>query len=378
MHKDTRVAIIGAGLSGATLACLLGRAGFDVAVYEQAPAFDRIGAGIHLSPNLIKIARRVGIEDALIEGGIVVDTFYSRDWQSGTTLFELPLGAASAVRYGAPYLTAHRGDLHKHLVEAVPPGLIRFGKKLAAIERGGARPRLVFEDGTREEADIVVGADGVKSKVREVLAGPSREMYIGSVAHRLMVPVERLKGPRPAACTKWWGQGRHILIYDITRARDEVYVVSSCPEPGLADLRTSIPCEPGEVLQAFSAFHPEVRAVIEAAPSATKWPIFDVDNMAHWSEGRLVLLGDSCHATRPYMAMGAAMAMEDAAVLARCLIGIGDADPAPAFAAYEHLRIPRTKRVQDVSNQNTFLKLPTDPSWAFCYDAFDEDLRLAA
>ena len=378
MHRETRVAIIGAGLGGATLGCLLGRAGFDVTVYEQAPGFERIGAGIHLSPNLIKIARRLGIEQALVAGGIVLDTFYSRDWQSGETLFQLSLGAEGEARYGAPYLTAHRGDLHKHLIDALDDRLVRFGKRLAAIERGGARPRLLFEDGTAAEADIVVGADGVKSKVREVLAGPSRETYIGSVAHRVMVPIERLNGFRPAACTKWWGQGRHILIYDITRARDEVYVVSSCPEPGLKDLRTSIPCEPGEVLGAFAAFHPEVRAVLEAAESATKWPIFDVDNMENWSDGRIVLLGDSCHATRPYMAMGAAMAMEDAAVLARCIIDVGDADPADAFAVYERLRIPRTKRVQEVSNQNTFLKLPSDPSWAFCYDAFEEGLQVAA
>ncbi len=375
MHKDTRVAIIGAGLGGATLAAVLKQAEFDVTVYEQAPGFERIGAGIHLSPNLIKIARRLGIEAALIEGGIVLDTFFSRDWQSGETLFKLDLGAVGAAKYGAPYLTAHRGDLHKHLVGALPDGLVQFGKRLVAIECGGGRPDLRFEDGTHVEADVVVGADGVKSKVRETLAGPSRETYIGSVAHRVMVPVDLLGGFRPAACTKWWGQGRHILIYDITRARDEVYVVSSCPDPDLKDLRTSIPCEPGEVLQAFQAFHPEVRHVLAAAPSATKWPIFDVDNMDRWSDGRIVLLGDSCHATRPYMAMGAAMAMEDAAVLARCLVEIGDNDPTESFAVYEHLRIPRTKRVQEVSNQNTFLKLPSDPSWAFCYDAFEQELR---
>lgn len=100
--------------------------------------------------------------------------------------------------------------------------------------------------------------------------------------------------------------------------------------------------------------------------------------MTRWSEGRITLLGDACHATRPYMAMGAAMAMEDAAVLARCLIELGDADPAPAFAAYERLRVPRTRLVQQVSNANTFLKLPSDPSWAFSYDALTDDLRAAA
>ncbi len=377
MSKTARIAIIGAGLGGATAAALLQRAGFDVHVFEQARAFDRIGAGIHLSPNLMSVARHLGVDRRLIDVGTVPDAFVSRAWDSGEILFELPLGDETVQRYGAPYLTVHRGDLHAALVSAVSPSSISYGRRLAAIDPKGKDISLHFDDGTSASADLVIGADGVSSRVREILTGPARHRYIGNVAHRCMVPMARITEFTLRSCTKWWGRDRHILIYFLDRDGTDAYVVSSCPDPNWTGGVSGVPCDPSELQSGFADFHPEVRHIISQATSVTKWPIYDVDTLDSWSCGNVVLLGDACHATRPYMAMGAAMAIEDGAILARCIVRTGIDHAPDAFALYEKLRIPRVKRVQSISNKNTFLRAPEDPTWAFRYDACTMPLELA-
>src|SRR4051812_3840799 len=167
MKRDTDIAVIGAGLGGLTVAGLLQRAGFRVRVYEQAPAFSRIGAGIHLSANVMLVMRRLGIEKALSDIGLHPDAFVSRKWDTGEILFELPFDLASEAHYGAAYINVHRGDLHAVLESALDHNTVAFGKKLREIDLAASRARLIFEAGEETEADIVIGADGVNSKVRE-------------------------------------------------------------------------------------------------------------------------------------------------------------------------------------------------------------------
>lgn len=369
MKRTVSIAVIGAGLGGMTAAGLLQRAGFSVRVYEQAPAFSRIGAGIHLSSNVMVVMRRLGIETALSDIGLHPDAFVSRQWDTGEILFELPFDAAHEAHYGAAYINVHRGDLHAVLESALSPGTVAFGKRLTDLAQAGDGLALRFADGDSATADLVIGADGVNSKVREYLFGPEKPRYTGHVAHRAIFPARLLNGLPIRACTKWWGRRNHILVYYMTQAREEVYLVTSAPQAEWTSEASFVPCDRDEFLAEFGGYHAELRQVIEAAPEVTKWPVLDREPVGRWHRGRVVLLGDAAHPLRPYMASGAAMAIEDAAVLARCIAERGTDDPADGFAWYEANRMPRVDKVQRISMVNTWLKTPTDPDWLFCYDA---------
>jgi 6-hydroxynicotinate 3-monooxygenase len=374
MDKTTRIAVVGAGLGGMTAAGLLQKAGFTVRIYEQAAAFSRVGAGIHFSSNVMLVMRRLGIEQALSAIGLHPDAFVSRKWDTGEILFELPLDPDSEAHYGAAYINVHRGDLHAVMETALTRGSLQFNKRLRGLDDMGDVVRLDFEDRTQVEADLVIGADGVNSKVREFVIGPGRPQYTGQVAHRAVFPSALLKGLPIRACTKWWGEGNHILVYYMTQTREEVYLVSSAPQPKWNETASFVPCDRDEFLAVFDGYHRELRRVIEAAPEVTKWPVFSRERISSWHKNRIVLLGDACHAMKPYMAAGAAMAIEDAAVLARCIGEIGRRRPAESFAWYEANRMPRVNKVQDISSQNTWLRQPVDPDWLFKYDACEAPL----
>jgi 6-hydroxynicotinate 3-monooxygenase len=373
MKRTTRIAVIGAGLGGATAAALLQREGFEVRLYEQARAFERIGAGIHVSANVMKVLAHLGADDRLSRIGIHPDAFTSRKWDTGEVLFELPLGETGEQKYGAGYITVHRSDLHAAVLDKVKPGSIAFGKRLVDVKLDRTAVHLKFGDETAAEADVVIGADGVNSKLREAVAGPSKARLTGAVAHRAIYPSTLLAGMELRNCTKWWGPNSHILIYYIEQSRNEIYLVTSAKGEWHSPAAWEV-CPREEVMRAFAGFHPEVRRVIETAPELTKWPILDIKPIDKWSAGNLVLLGDACHAITPYMASGAAMAIEDAAVLARCMLQSDDS--AAAFALYEANRMPRVRKVQMISAENSFLRHPTDPTWVFGYDAVTVPLQL--
>jgi 6-hydroxynicotinate 3-monooxygenase len=206
----------------------------------------------------------------------------------------------------------------------------------------------------------------VNSRLREAIVGPSKSRFTGAVAHRAIYPSALLGGMEVQNCTKWWGPNSHILIYYIEQSRNEIYLVTSAKGEWHSQASWEF-CSREEVAHAFEGFHPEVRRVIATAPQLTKWPILDIEPVDTWSKGRLVLLGDACHAMMPYMASGAAMAIEDAAVLARCLLHLDDYTG--AFALYQTTRWPRVDKVQRISAENSFLRYPTDPTWVFGYDA---------
>jgi salicylate hydroxylase/6-hydroxynicotinate 3-monooxygenase len=173
--------------------------------------------------------------------------------------------------------------------------------------------------------------------------------------------------------TKWWGSDRHIVIYYTTKAKSEVYFVTSVPEPAewLTRESWSAKGDVRELRRAYDGFHPEVLAVLDACPDCHKWAILERDPLPRWSEGRVALLGDACHPMTPYMAQGAATAIEDAAVLARCLEEVRGDDVAGAFRRYEAHRKPRTSRIQAISSANTWMKGGNeDTSWLYGYDAW--------
>jgi 6-hydroxynicotinate 3-monooxygenase len=348
------------------VAGFLQRAGFAITVYEQAPTFSRIGAGIILSANATKVLRRLGIEQDLIAAGIKAQSYVSRAWDTGAIQYEFEFDADSERRYGGTYVNVHRGDLHAVLEKAVAPGTIAFEHRLVDLQETGDGVRLVFENGTTVEADLVIGGDGIRSRVRDVLLGPEPPRFSGAVAHRAIFPTERLRGFKIPDCTKWWGRDRHILAYFMTRRRDEIYVIGVVPAASWESDAASLPSTREALFEAFGNFHGDLLRVLEAVDEVSVWPIFDRPRNDHWSGGRLVLLGDACHPVPPYMAAGGAMAVEDATILSRCLATFDE--PAEAFRCYEATRIARVGDVQRISLENSWMRGPTDTDWFYCYD----------
>jgi 6-hydroxynicotinate 3-monooxygenase len=366
MDRETRIAIIGAGLAGLTVAGLLQRAGFSVAVYEQSPNFSRIGAGIILGANVAKVLRRLDLEQAFAATGIRPDAFVSRDWKSGETLYELVFDAACEGRFDGPFVNIHRADLHGLLQRPLAPGTIRFGHRLAGIDQGVSAMTLSFENGMTVETDIAIGADGIRSKTRDIMLGAEEPRFVGRVAPRAVFPADRIGGGPIRDCTKWWGADRHALAYYMTARRDEIYVMAALPADSWDGDGSPIPGRRDEFVAAFDGSHPDLQRAVKATSDVTVWPICDRPRNDCWSMGGVVLMGDACHAVRPFMAAGGSMAIEDAAILSRCIAEFSD--PTTAFTRYAAVRIPRVADVQRISIENSWMHGPTETDWFFAYD----------
>ena len=372
------IAIVGAGIGGLAAASLLLKQGYNVTVYEQAQRFARVGAGIQQSPNVMKVHRGLGIEKRLRETAFAPCTSLNRDAITGDTTNEYPLGKDVEDRYGAPFLAMHRGDLHAALADLVPAEHISLNRKLKSIEQDGTKVSLFFEDGERMNVEAVIAADGGHSLIRDYVVGPEQPRFTGRVAYRTTFPVSLLKDVDIGQSrTKWWGPDRHIVIYYTTAKHDEVYFVTSTPEK--ADWITreswSTKGDLGELQDAFKTFHRDVRAVLAAAPEVHKWGIFERDPLPYWTKGRITLLGDACHPMTPYMASGAAMALEDAVILSRALNDAGSGGIEQAFRIYEATRLPRCSDVQAGSSANNWMRNATNPDWLYGYDAWTAPLE---
>jgi salicylate hydroxylase/6-hydroxynicotinate 3-monooxygenase len=272
----------------------------------------------------------------------------------------------------------HRADLHEALLSAVPEDIIHLNKKLVGLDQDTREVTLAFADGTSAHADAVVGADGIHSVVRDIIIGPDTPIHKGRIAYRAVYPSALLKGRDAGPSrTKWWGIDRHIVIYYTTSTRSEIYFVTSVPEAAewLTPESWSAKGDVKELRKAYEGFHSDVIAVLEACPDCHKWAILEREPLARWSDGRVVLLGDACHSMTPYMAQGAATAIEDAAILARCLDEAEGENIEKAFKRYEAHRKPRTSRIQAISSANTWMQGgDKDPSWLYGYDAWNVPL----
>ena len=374
MARPLTVAIVGAGMGGLATAGALRRVGIDVTVYEQAAQFARLGAGIQIGCNAMKVLRGLGLESRLREQSFYPRSWNNRDWRTGEVKFDMIFGETAEQKFGAPYLLAHRGDLHAALANAVPDECIKLNHRLVGLDETGCGVRLSFANGAVAVADAVVGADGVHSVVRDLLFGVSPVNFTGRIAYRTTYPATLLGGERIDDCTKWWGEDRHIVIYYVKPDRSEIYFVTSQPEPDFRIESWSAKGDVGELRIAFEGFDRQVETVLAACPDVHKWAIVDRDSLKRWTDRNVTLLGDACHPMTPYMAQGAAMAIEDAAVLSRCLEGVDHDGVANAFRRFEASRKDRTARVQQTSRTNTWLREKTDTDWVYAYDAWTAPL----
>jgi 6-hydroxynicotinate 3-monooxygenase len=369
------IAIIGAGMGGLATAATLARVGIDVTVFEQASRFSRVGAGIQIGCNAMRVLRGIGLEPALRGAAFYPRSWNNKEWDTGEVRFDMIFGKTAEEKFGAPYLLGHRGDLHAALASMVPKEVLRLDHKLTGVDQlPDGSVALSFANGLKAEFDAVVAADGVHSPIKEILFGKDEPNFTGRIAYRTVFPANLLGDYEIDECTKWWGPDRHIVIYFVKPDRSEVYFVTSQPEPGFTVESWSAKGDVNELREAFTGFHPQVQHVLAACPDVNKWALVDRDPMPRWYAGNVTLLGDACHPMTPYMAQGAAMAMEDAAILSRCLDGVERDGVNDAFRRFEATRKERTSRVQGNSRTNTWLKNPTDAGWVYAYDAWTTPL----
>ena len=350
-----RVIIAGGGIGGLTTALCLAKYDWSVLVLEQARTFTTAGAGIQLSPNCSRVLHELGLAQALQAQAFLPEGTQFRHWRTGRVITESTLGAEIAERYGAPYYHMHRGDLLEVLLDAAqkhPSIELRTGSAVSDFIQLDDGSVQVQVDGRLESAAGLVGADGIHSQVRQSLWGEQAATFTGNIAWRMLVPTAKLpQGMVRPMSTVWWGPGKHFVHYYV-RGGDYVNCVCVVEKAGWQVESWTEVGELSELRQDFAGWHPSVLTLINKADPAElyKWALFDRPPMPQWGKGCITLLGDACHPTLPFMAQGAAMAIEDAAVLAACLSQ--DQSVARAVRRYEDLRRQRTAGIQLGSRRN--------------------------
>ena len=345
-----RVAVAGAGVGGLTAALALAERGAEVVVCERAPWLEEAGAGVQLGPNAVRVLDGLGLGPALRAAAFAPEAAEVRDAASGRILLRTALGAAAERRWGAPYLQIHRADLQRVLLHAAlaRPGVnLRLDRPVVGVDPDG---RLHLAGGEAVEADVVVGADGLRSAVAASLWGAEAPRFTGWSAWRALVPREAVAAEVPPAAAVWVGRGRHLVHYPVRGGAWVNLVAVTAAGAGRTEAWTASG-DPAELRAAFAGWPEPVPALLAQVEACARWALFDRPTRPAWSRGRATLLGDAAHPMLPYLAQGAAMAVEDAAVLAASLAA-APADPAQALRAYEAARRPRTAQVAAWSRAN--------------------------
>jgi salicylate hydroxylase len=364
-HTD--IAVIGAGIGGLTLGLALRQHEIDVQIFEQASELAEVGAAVALAANGTRILRELGLGDALEAVSAVPTELVYRHWADGRRLVAHPVGAWYEQRFGAPFWGIHRAHLQRGLARGWGTGGLHLGKTLVDLRVEGDVNVLRFADGSVVTAGLVVGADGIRSRVRKWVTD-TEPVYSGTSGFRGLVPRSAIPDfPDPDAVQFWMGPDAHLLHYAVGDAINFLAVVEG---PERWDAEGSVgPAAEGELVTAFRDWHPAVRQMVAAVPQSPRWGLFALPPLHRWSKDGVVLLGDAAHAMLPHHGQGANQTLEDAAVLADCLRD--NADVPAALADYERRRRCRTRQVQRSSwVTSSLLHLPDGA------DATSRDARL--
>ncbi len=346
--ETTRVLIAGAGIGGLTAAVALRQAGLDVHVYEQAAVLREVGAGVAVGPNAVRVLHRLGLADALREVGVASLSWDERDWQSGNILTRVPLAEAAPLRWGAPFYNMHRADLHDALRVAVGDQHITLGARCVSVEQDADTVTIGFADGRQANGDVLIGADGVHSVVRDHVVSPALPTWWRQTAWR---------GQAPAAVGHeaglemrqhvFLGPGMLFVTYYVASGR-LVNWIGCTPSDGWREESWSARGDRDEALRLFAGWHFQVPALIAGTEAVFRWAMFDRPPLERWTRGRVTLLGDAAHPMLPFMGQGAAQSIEDGFLLARCLSAHRH-DPQGAINAYAARRQQRATALQAAS-----------------------------
>jgi salicylate hydroxylase len=339
----TRVAIIGGGIGGLTAARALRRRGVEVSIYESAPELREIGAGVALGPNAMKVLRSLELEDDVRGIAGRWEWAVTRHGKTGRVISRTSRDQ-QATLFGSAGATAHRADLLDVLANSLPSGIVTLGARCVGVESDEKVAVARFQDGSKIEADLLVGADGIHSIVRESLFGPGAPRFTGKICYRSVVPVDAVPGPPPPAENgQWLGPHGTIVLYPVRR--DElINVVCHYDDESYRHESWVTECPRAEVLERYSGWHESLLRVFSAGEVWYKWALYERDPIPEWTRGRVTVLGDAAHSMLPYLGQGACQAIEDGCVLAAAVAAEPD-DPVAALNRYERSRRPRASQV---------------------------------
>jgi salicylate hydroxylase len=356
---DLKVLVVGGGIGGITTVLALRQRGIDVQLYEQAPAFGQVGAGIQVSSNAARILLKLGLGEALRQVATYPEGRDYRGWETGERLYYTPLGQKAEVHFGSPYYAAHRAELLDVLLSGLGRHGFVLGSRVERVDQDANGVTLTLNDGKTAHGDILIGADGIHSIVRAQLFGKELPRYTGNVAWRGLVPAERIAHlDLGSVVGVWMGPNRSIVQYYVSAGKTFNWIgISRSSEPAreswLAEGRVE------DALAEYHGWHSTIRTIIGATPRVLRQALYDREPLPDWQVGRIVLIGDAAHPMMPFYAQGGAQSIEDAYVLARC-IAEGQDKPVEALARFVKMRQPRTAWMQGLARREEELYQTND------------------
>ncbi|QIB35591.1 FAD-dependent monooxygenase [Ancylobacter pratisalsi] len=348
------IAIAGAGIGGLTAAIALARAGFEVEILERAHALEEAGAGVQLAANATRCLASLGLYERVAANAVTPTGFAVMDGRRGAAIAQAPMGAQAEARFGGPFIVIHRADLQAALLGAareIAGITLHLDRAVEGFEAAADGVSVHSHDGRTLQAQALIGADGLRSRVRQHLRPGARPVFRHRAAWRATVPAHALPAALATPVTRLWlGPGAHLVSYPV-KSGTAINLVAVTPDERPVH-GWSLEGAPDELLAHYRDWSPDARALLGAPERWLRWALFDLDPMPAWGQstepgagtGPVTLLGDAAHAMPPFLAQGAAQAIEDAVVLARCLKDAPDASA--ALARYEGLRLSRTAAVQ--------------------------------
>ncbi len=355
------IVIVGGGIGGLFVANALVAQGLQVAVYEQAPALGEVGAGVYITPNCVRQLQRVGLGPAVEKFGAKVGG-NSRYFHHDGTLIA-PVQVTDSSGWNATY-GMHRADLVDMLAKALPAGVVHTGHRCTGFERHGEVARVIFENGAAAEGDVVIGADGIHSALRQFVYPASRAIFSRTVAYRGAVRSELVPEWPAESWEMWLGKGKHFLTYPL-RAGTLINFVGFVPADNEMKESWSAAGDPDALRREFSDWDPRIGALLRQVETTFRSALYDRDPLPSWTRGRLTLLGDAAHAMLPHLGQGANQSIEDGMALATILTNTDRTTVLAALLAYERLRRERTAKVQSGARAN-----------GLRYDTFHGDIKI--